>query len=83
MTFKNSISPPKKRQLPFLPFLKVGTDDGASSSKTLPLPENPQVWNLVLVLGHTDGGWLDLIIASLLTLLGATAKREGFMGGLG
>ena len=31
----------------------------------------------MLVLGHTDGGWLDLIIASLLTLLGETGGLWG------
>lgn len=55
---------------------------GPSSSKTFPLTETAQVWNLVLVLGHTDGGWLDLIIASLLTLLGGS-ETGGVYGGVG
>ena len=36
----------------------------------------------MLVLGHTDGGWLDLIIASLLTLLGGS-ETGGVYGGVG
>eukprot|EP00438_Fugacium_kawagutii_P026111 Skav224739 [mRNA] locus=scaffold3343:67664:77589:- [translate_table: standard] len=35
-----------------------------------PIPFAETIWNVVLVLGHTGAGWTEVVIASLLTILG-------------
>ena len=71
---------PKPRVSHFNPSAVVPMEEGAETEATgrperwvplEPVAFLESTWNLVLVLGYTESGWLDVIIAGLMLLISA------------